>query len=107
MAQQIEDFNLDELDELDQYEPDLTGFLFPQPTDEEFVIPFWSGDPEAIDRMWEKARSLSTQELLITWRALKSYDPRNYYDKAGKIGMDDWCYVVTSILDERGVQHYA
>lgn len=71
--------------------------------DEPIRIPIWTGDEKALERMWEKARGMSDQDLLTTWKCLVDYDPRNYWDKQGRIGMDTWADCVQAVLCQRGL----
>lgn len=74
-----------------------------QEPDEAHPIEIWTGDPEAIDKMLKRISEFDDQRLLATWDTLIDYDPRNYYDKHGKIGMDTWADAIQSELSKRGL----
>jgi hypothetical protein len=74
---------------------------WPQPTDEVDPIPMGYGSEEAWKCMWAKIEAMSDEELLKTWDLLDDYNPRNYYDKSGKIGMDSWADSIQVELSRR------
>ncbi len=75
----------------------------PTVTDENQVIPFWTGDDDAINKMLEKVTNMSDTDLQLTWKGLIDYDPRNYWNKVAKIGMDTWADAVRMGLETRGL----
>ena len=72
-----------------------------QPTDEDFVIPIWTGDDQAIQEMLKEISEKTDEQLLGIWKALRNYDPRNYKDRHGKIGMDTWADAIQMELSRR------
>lgn len=74
-----------------------------QEPDEAHPIEIWTGDPEAIDKMLNRISEFYDQRLVATWNALIDYDPRDYYDKNGKIGMDTWADAIQTELSKRGL----
>lgn len=57
---------------------------------------------EAIKRI----QAMSDTELQAAWDALEYYDPREYWDSANNVRMDDWAELIYSEMDKRGIPHF-
>lgn len=85
----------------------LYDLMYVQPTDEASPIAFGSGTKEGHSEMWRKVREMSDQQLVAVWNSLSDYNPCNYYNAYHGIGMDDWAYCISAVMDERNIPHFA
>lgn len=51
----------------------------------------------------ERVKAMSDNDIMIIWRALRHYDPHDYYDKEQQITMDQWAEIIYSERSQRGL----
>jgi len=54
-----------------------------------------------MQRAIDKAAAMTDVEIMMVWRALRNYDPREEYSEG--VSMDDWANIIYGERSKRGL----